>query len=355
VCLDVLLSPWSFSHEEDTIAFLDFSFQIDIFTDEVCEVAEIHTKAILRAGRSLATAFTAHSLSSKLSWPNVTLPFFELRTKDLRREQSGVEVVVFAPLVSKDSKEEWEAYSIENQGWLQEGLDYQGSGSTVAGRIPELVFPSEDGELNLFAPLWQIGASPTNASIINLNLLSIASFDRLVDQVLDTRAAVVSQVINLLPLIGYEYPSSDVEDEGEEGEEDKEGALEPIDEDEPRGFILQPVYESFEVDASIVGVVITEIKWSLIFRNDELIRGMFAVLDDSCGTSYTYFIDEGSVDYIGKGDLHERRFNYLGTSKEFGISESEEEGDEDRKRKRRTEDEYDYTADGNEDADVCEV
>jgi hypothetical protein len=109
-------------------------------------VAEIHIKIILSASRSLATAFTTHSLSSKLSWPNVTLPFFGLRTQKLIQEQSGVEVVVFTLLVSKDSKEAWEAYLIDNQGGLQEGLDYQGWGSMVAGRILKLVFPSEEGK-----------------------------------------------------------------------------------------------------------------------------------------------------------------------------------------------------------------
>jgi hypothetical protein len=61
--------------------------------------------------------------------------------------------------------------------------------------------------------------------------------------------------------------------EGEENR-DKEGALKPmehIDKDKPRGcFILQPIYESFDVDARIVQVILIQFKWSLIFKNDEL-------------------------------------------------------------------------------------
>jgi hypothetical protein len=278
----------------------------------------------------------------------VTLPFFEVRAQEARY-QSGVEVVAFAPLVSKEDKDAWEAYAVDNQGWIQEGLEFQDSDTPAPGHIPESVFPREEEEGRILAPLWQVGPAPVNAGIVNLNLLSLASFDRLVDQVLLTREAAVSEVIDVLSLISYEYSSSGEEQDGEE-------ARSPSTEDAdlgPSAFILQPVYESFNDDARIVGVVFMEFKWSLIFKNDELIVGMFAILNDSCGTSHTYFIDEGSTTYMGQGDLHERQFDHLGTSKEFELSESEEEEeDEDRKRERRIKEEEES---GENDDSMCEV
>jgi hypothetical protein len=168
----------------------------------------------------------------------------------------------------------------------------------------------------------------------------------MMQQVLKTKEPAVSEILDLSFLYKYSTTVVSTEEEGyEEGDEEQEdeGSEGSVDElkDEPHACILQPVLETFEEKESskVVGFIIAVFPWSHIFKNDELIQGMYAVLNDKCSsTSHTYFIDERSVEYLGPRDLHEVNFNYLGTHKEFELSEEEEEeeeeDDEDRFRSR---------------------
>lgn len=60
-----------------------------------------------------------------MNWPNVTLDDFERRvtyTLDLAELVS----IIFLPFVTKNTRAGWEAYSVANQHWYEEGLDFQG-------------------------------------------------------------------------------------------------------------------------------------------------------------------------------------------------------------------------------------
>jgi len=179
----------------------------------------------LGASKSLSTTITAHAISNKQIFPNVSLPFFEQLTMEYRK-QSGVQVLNFAPIVSKSNKalSLWEAYSVENQWWIKEGLNFQGMYDVNPGVIPDRVYPSTTSNNDYALPLWQTGAAPTNASKINLDLLSYPSFARLFDQVMATRAPVASEIMDLTFL--YRYSSSSLDEEEEEYEDDEEDAHE---------------------------------------------------------------------------------------------------------------------------------
>ena len=253
------------------------------------------------------------------------------------RKLSGARVLVFAPLVPESHKQGWEAYSVNHQDWIAQGLEFQGTAmkkdENVSSSIPSKVVPfgaeeATTGDENgaFLAPVWQTGAAPSNPANINVDLYSHPTFARMMQQVLKTKESAVSEILDLSFL--YKYSTIAF----------SEGS---IDEhrDEPHACIIQPVLDTIEKKESskVVGFMIAVFPWSLYFKNDELIHGMYAVLDDKCGsTSHTYFIDQRSVEYLGPRDLHEVKFNYLGRHRNFELGEEheDEEDDEDRFRSR---------------------
>ena len=59
-----------------------------------------------------STAMEAHS-----SFPNVTLSQFGMFS-DFAHEHVGFLTTLYAPIVSSSEREQWEAYAMQNQWWL---------------------------------------------------------------------------------------------------------------------------------------------------------------------------------------------------------------------------------------------
>jgi len=251
-----------------------FEGDVSIFVDEVREVGESHTRDILAASRSLATAFTSYSLSSSSKFPFTTLPFFEVKAMEARK-QSGVDAFVFIPFVLSSNKTAWEEYALENQYWIHQGLEHQGLDPSQMN--PETISPTlmsfpgsssiaeNDNNGLLYAPVWQTGAAPTNVSAINLDLLTHPVFHQLFHSIVKTKEPAVSPVMDLSFLYQQSHPQVDEDDhdrrlgeesDGDEDEEEGKGKLE-----EPQSVILQPVFESFDESAEVVGFVAAVFRW----------------------------------------------------------------------------------------------
>lgn len=285
------------------------------FANEIIDVAEGHSRAVLAAARGLSITVTAHALSANQSWPNVTVPFFEIRSEEARK-QADLHGFLLTPIVVEADRMAWEAYSTANQGWLHEGLAYRGLGDVEPGNISETIFAFTEAEQNTgseqsmgseqstgsFLPVWQMGAAPTNSSVVNLDISSHKAFRILLDQVLETREAALSPVVDVRFLC--EYSETDEDEEGED------------DEKKPHAFVLHPVFATFDEDAEIVGFIIAIFSWEHFFFNDIVIQDMVVVLGDTCGSNYTYKINS-AAELLGLGTFHDKRFNSLLTHKEF--------------------------------------
>jgi len=66
---------------------------------------------------SRSESITSLVLATGMQWPFVTIPHFEIRG-DRARKESLAETFGFSPLVSAADKDEWEAYTIQNQAWV---------------------------------------------------------------------------------------------------------------------------------------------------------------------------------------------------------------------------------------------
>ena len=93
----------------------------------------------------------------------MTLPAFEAQV-DALVEQTGARTMGICHLVDAEDRSAWENYTVANQGWTQETLDYHGINETARPIMPFLwgtwrppFLPVEGPVENYdyYAPLWQ--------------------------------------------------------------------------------------------------------------------------------------------------------------------------------------------------------
>ena len=80
---------------------------------------------------SLSSSLTARALSSNSTWPFVTIPN---SAQEFGPYLSLAEVAALAvfPIVPKHLRAEWEAYSVQEQGWIDEDLKATGQDEIAA-------------------------------------------------------------------------------------------------------------------------------------------------------------------------------------------------------------------------------
>jgi hypothetical protein len=144
------------------------------------------------ASRSLSKAITAEAIEMNSSFPFATVPMFEVYA-ETARVQSGIEMFVFSPVVTKDNVTDWEEYSVANQGWMETSKSiflggdkrrsYGEDGALTAsdyleGDISPIIYElDEEGFLLLdsgdghFTPIWQTSPPPFSPGLINVRLL----------------------------------------------------------------------------------------------------------------------------------------------------------------------------------------
>ena len=150
--------------------------QFTDFANQVIGVYQINAKRIIEAYQGFSVQFSAFAIGANLTWPFVTLPAFEAQV-DALVEQTGAKTMGVVHLVSEEDRPEWEKYTIANQGWIQESLDFRGSNETAPPIVPHIwnsfsgpdaYLPAEGIAENFdsYAPLWQ-----------SLNFWFITNFD----------------------------------------------------------------------------------------------------------------------------------------------------------------------------------
>jgi len=334
----------------------DFEREFSAYADEVVAMAESNARGIFGQLHGLSTTITSFALSANETWPNVTLPHFDLRAREAE-EISGIELIVFSPVVTKENRKGWEEYAWTHQNWIDEDLLYHDGGEDLhPGTIyPNIYRYSEDNygehgdrrrlvteyEEGFYTPVWQLGPGtlfvhdenaiafkecrenwpdltrlflffisstpstlffpsvPSNATIINLDLNTHPAFKNTIAEVLQIEHTLLSQVVDLDFLLEH----SDVHF---------------TNDDHPRSFILQPVYEDF-YGTRVVGFLIGELAWEIFFV-DILPQGTNGILVDvqgTCGAEFTYDIEGHEAIYWGEGDRHDPKYDYLKQTYEF--------------------------------------
>ena len=90
-------------------------------------------------------------------------------------------------------------------------------------------------------------------------------------------------------------------------------------EGDPISQAFFPIFDSFEDDRKPVAILTAWIHWKAYLENilPNSLTGIFAVLHNTCGSSYTYELVGEEVRPVGEGDLHESEFSDMKRSASF--------------------------------------
>jgi signal transduction histidine kinase/CheY-like chemotaxis protein len=84
-------------------------------------------------------------------------------------------------------------------------------------------------------------------------------------------------------------------------------------EDDPLTPFAYPVFDSFEDDRQLAGVLVTNVDWKLLFANilPSSASGIVCILENSLNQTQAYRIDGPDVIYLGDKDHHDTKYDYL--------------------------------------------
>ena len=84
--------------------------------------------------------------------------------------------------------------------------------------------------------------------------------------------------------------------------------------DDAVSYMAYPVLDSFEADAQVAGVIGSNVFWRLIFARvlPDAAGSFVCVLENSFNQTLSYRLDGPNAEYLGAGDFHDEKYDYLG-------------------------------------------
>eukprot|EP00934_Nitzschia_sp_Nitz4_P003528 Nitzschia sp. Nitz4//scaffold24_size164493//84634//88676//NITZ4_002330-RA/size164493-augustus-gene-0.260-mRNA-1//1//CDS//3329544120//3518//frame0 len=266
-----------------------FEDEFDVLATGVTSHANLHLEEVVESLETLGVSLTSHATGTNRTWPFVTLPSFELQTQQLR-QRAGAKYVHLDLIVYEDDKDDWEAYSEENQWWIQEGLDFQGDGRKAEPISPFIYKYSTSGRVvpdngpanPYYVVPWQIAPAPQTPTVVNFNSMSSASSSVYLE-VDKTRDELMTSIQGLTsaPFIN----------------------------------ILAPVFFDItgaEGGSELAGFLTAVADFDTLF--DNLLPGstppLYLVVSNSCGQVLTYMIAGTDVDLLSNSeDVHDTQYD----------------------------------------------
>jgi len=117
----VCTSVYLFTRNNEVDAFEETFAQ---YATQVTNTVHRNAQHKLEGVAAIALQIQAYAISSGSVFPNVTMPFFEehvLATQSLT-DAYGVQLF---PIVTNETRKQWEAYSVENRNWLNDSYATQ--------------------------------------------------------------------------------------------------------------------------------------------------------------------------------------------------------------------------------------
>jgi len=286
-------------------------------------------KALTDSLTVLGDIVTSYAMDTNSEWPFITLPRFEDRIASVRKS-STLEVLGLSPVVHTMQREEWEAYSLQEQGWIRESylttlqespINAENSNETMTSAdistlnfsiSPTISISAGDEFITHptkgpYVPIWQMSPPPptSESAVVNSDLLSMEAFQHSLGSFLEHDVESISAdfvISPLLPLSIYNTQVSPLSKESVPGV--KTAKL-----NSASSILLHPIHESSEHDGSIKGFAMGIFDWTDLFSGllPDHINGIVVVLVNPCARneSHTFGLHAGEATYKGVGDLHE--------------------------------------------------
>lgn len=271
------------------------------------DVAQVNAKNIFDRYRAMGLQLTALGMAgNSSSWPFVQMPHFEAQTAETQRA-TGAAHMTFAPLVRRDQRADYEAYSLNHRDWIQESLAYLGVGANTSElHVSPKIFSSASpvSSLPFHLPIAQISSVHELSRLINSDLMAFGQHSMdMFNRLNTTRSGVMTQINrqDVKPLTVYVHPSNVPED---------------VTQPQPGSFMSAPIFESFDPDSAIVGIFSGFLFWGKNFEKllPDGTKPLLLVVGN-CDESITFVIEGRKATFLAFGDgLHDAKFDSLARS-----------------------------------------
>jgi hypothetical protein len=284
------------------------------FANTIGDAAEVHTHNLFSIMRGFSSTISAAAIATNSEFPFVTVPTFEILA-GVARQQSGAEVIMFTPKVEVDEVTRWQEYATANEGWYEESKQLalsSGEGTSVLsdyapGRLIPFIFNTiadENGNSipsaprnPPFYPIWQFSPPPFSPFLIKANIGGLPELATISKAAEVARDGVLGTTTFSDP---YGFGTFAIKEKDHEAyhaqflvSSDTESAYH-----RPHVSFFQPIFRQIYNDTSeVVGDIIALVPWDRYFANllPDGVKGITCVASNTCGQSFTYYLDGNSV------------------------------------------------------------
>jgi hypothetical protein len=321
VCITVLVTAFLVS--AGTFFFLerdeDSSFEESFYTfaSTIGDAAEVYTYNLFSTMQSCSNSISAAAITTNSDFPFVTVPAFEVLAESVR-QQSQSEYLILTPKVEVGEVTRWNEYASANEGWYEESkqlaVSSSGGTSALSDFAPGSPLPfiyntivDENGKsvrgapVNPpFYPIWQASPPPYSPYLIKANIGGVPEFSSLLKAADAAREGVFG-----LTIFSDIYGIADLASKEEDHKAFHAQLVSSSDTESgykrPHTYFPQPIFREIYNDTSeIVGYISALVPWDRYFVNllPEGVKEITCVLKNTCGQSFTYFIDGNKVSCI---------------------------------------------------------
>jgi class 3 adenylate cyclase len=267
-----------------------FTIQFQDFANQVIAVSQINAAHTFDTYESFSLQLTSFALGTGAVWPYVTLPQFEAQASQAL-QRTGAIFITLTPFVKGSQIAEWESFSVENPGWIEEGFKFNGTKQEAPTDIvrpfmwegfvetKRVEAPPPDSVL---APIWQVAPIVEFFFLPNFNAVSFDYFERVYSEVKEAKKAVLAEVLD--------FDTTEA----------------------PASYMAAPVYQTNEKDSELVAMVTAVLPWHTYFERllPEGVDPLFLVVSNTCNQTFTYEIHGPDITYLGVGDLHDNKYTH---------------------------------------------
>jgi hypothetical protein len=197
-------------------------------------------------------------------------------------------------------------------------MDHSTSMPASTTDIPSKIYQSQFGtsqeSRTMYLPVWQMSPPPKNPSLVNYDLNSDPVFEGMVGHIMLSGGQTgLSKFVDVSGFYEGVFTESEhwhLHDQFHgNGDEQREHAPHS----HPHTVIAAPVRRTIDADAEVVGILAAVLPWDLFLSRllPQGINGVYVVLENSCGQVVSYVINGQDAVYLGGGDLHQTRYDYL--------------------------------------------
>lgn len=307
------------------------SFRDD--SDKILDSVGIALDLSLGSVDAFLVSLVSYARDTNASWPFVTYPDYAVKVAKLRSLSKAVQVTQYH-IVSGEQREEWEAYSVAHDGWVENGIKTQISDESYEGRIVTDYWTSDNifivADPNAdpytaegpFLPKWQQSPVIPVVPPYNWDAMILPSL---------TQALPIAQRAEITITSTYNirdpndpYDRTDLNNDFiKDYVSDAEDYTEPFSDiifpilDYAADYVTIPKNANPDELGNFVGVLTMTFYWRDLIKDilpaDSV--GIIVVFENNCGETFTYQINGPKTLYLGEGDLHEKKYDqYLSTS-----------------------------------------